>query len=122
MSEWIRAKVAAARADTRPTLTTDEVRASLKARLNDPYRTRPADDGGFYFLSGEGTPTADELEGMAWWNGLDDYERRRWMKFAGDTGRVADAWAEWKRCEPTFLDDGGPLEPPMLITRPKGHN
>ena len=31
-SEWIRAKVAAARADTRPTLTTDEVRASLKAR------------------------------------------------------------------------------------------
>ena len=31
-SEWIRAKVAAARADTPPTLTTDEVRASLKAR------------------------------------------------------------------------------------------
>ena len=31
-SEWIRAKVAAARADTRPTLTTDEVRANLKAR------------------------------------------------------------------------------------------
>ena len=31
-SEWIRAKVAAARADTRPTLTTDEVRASRKAR------------------------------------------------------------------------------------------
>ena len=31
-SEWIRAKVAAARADTSPTLTTDEVRASLKAR------------------------------------------------------------------------------------------
>ena len=31
-SEWIRTKVAAARADTRPALTTDEVRASLKAR------------------------------------------------------------------------------------------
>lgn len=85
----------------------------------DPYRTRPADDGGFYFLSGEETPTADELEGMAWWNGLDDYERRRWMKLAGDTGRAADAWAEWKRCVPTFLDDDGPLEPPTLITRPR---
>ena len=31
-SEWIRTKVAAARADTRPAPTTDEVRASLKAR------------------------------------------------------------------------------------------
>ena len=30
--EWVRAKVAAARADTRPTLSTEEVRASLRAR------------------------------------------------------------------------------------------
>lgn len=87
--------------------------------MNDPYRSRPADDGGFYFLSGEETSTADELEGMTWWNGLDEYERRRWMKLSGDTGRVADAWDEWKRCVPTFLDDDGPAEPPTLITRPR---
>ena len=30
--EWERAKVAAARADTRPTMTTEEVRANLQAR------------------------------------------------------------------------------------------
>jgi hypothetical protein len=30
--EWVRAKVAAARADTRPTLTTAEVRSRLQAR------------------------------------------------------------------------------------------
>lgn len=30
--EWVRGKVAAARADTRPKMTTEEVRASLKAR------------------------------------------------------------------------------------------
>lgn len=64
------------------------------------------------------TPTDDELAGMEWWNALSEYERRRWMKFAGDTGRVADAWNEWKRCVPTFLDDDGPHEPPTFITRP----
>lgn len=31
--EWVREKVAAARADTRPLLTTQEVQASLEARL-----------------------------------------------------------------------------------------
>jgi len=30
--EWERARVSAARADTRPTMTTEEVRASLQAR------------------------------------------------------------------------------------------
>ncbi len=30
--EWVRAKVAAARADTRPTMTTDEIRTRLKER------------------------------------------------------------------------------------------
>ena len=30
--EWVRAKVAAARADSRPTMTTEEFRASLQAR------------------------------------------------------------------------------------------
>lgn len=30
--EWVREKVARARADTRPTMTTEEIRASLKAR------------------------------------------------------------------------------------------
>jgi hypothetical protein len=64
-------------------------------------------------------PTEDELAGMAWWNGLPEYERTRWMGFAGNTGKVADAWEEWKRCVPTFLDDDqGPVEIPKLITRP----
>lgn len=85
----------------------------------DEYRARPADDGGFYFLSGDDKPTEDELAGMTWWNGLSEYERQRWMKLAGNTGQAADAWAEWKRCVPTFLDDDGPREPPLLITRPR---
>ncbi len=34
--EWVRAKVVAARADTRPSMTTQEVRASLQARAQNP--------------------------------------------------------------------------------------
>jgi hypothetical protein len=33
---------------------------------------------------------------MAWWNGLDEAERARWMKVAGDTGVAADAWSAFK--------------------------
>ena len=40
-------------------------------------------------------PTSDEL-GMAWWNGLTEQERRRWMREAGDTGRAMDAWYAFK--------------------------
>lgn len=36
--EWVRAKVAAARADDRPTLTTDEVMARLGARYDSLNR------------------------------------------------------------------------------------
>ena len=30
--------------------------------MNKPYRTRPADDGGVYFLSGGDTPTAAVMD------------------------------------------------------------
>ena len=33
---------------------------------------------------------------MAWWNGLSVRDRAAWMKRAGDTGVVADAWAAAK--------------------------
>lgn len=36
---------------------------------------------------------------MNWWNDLDEIERRRWMKAGGDTGRVADAWEAYGRCQ-----------------------
>jgi hypothetical protein len=41
--------------------------------------------------------TADEQIGIAWWNHLDEAARRYWMARAGNTGRAADAWAEFKR-------------------------
>ena len=41
--------------------------------------------------------STDEATGMAWWNGLDDAQRKDWMARAGNTGVVADAWAAFKR-------------------------
>ena len=43
------------------------------------------------------TTTNDELRGIAWWNGLDDSQRKDWMARAGNTGVAADAWAAFKR-------------------------
>lgn len=43
-------------------------------------------------------PTDDELVCMEWWDALSEDDRLRWMKFAGDMGRVADAWNERSRC------------------------
>jgi transcriptional regulator with XRE-family HTH domain len=40
--------------------------------------------------------TVDEAAGMAWWNGLTVKDRAAWMKRAGGTGVVADAWAAAK--------------------------
>ena len=42
------------------------------------------------------TPGCDDVLGMAWWNGLTETERRRWMGEAGDTGRAVDAWNTFK--------------------------
>jgi len=42
------------------------------------------------------TPGCDDVLGMAWWNGLTEKERRRWMREAGDTGRAVDAWNAFK--------------------------
>jgi len=61
--------------------------------------------------------TNDELSAIAWWDGLDQYDRQRWMKIAGNTGRLVDAWNEWSRCIPTFLGDIGFVEPPTFVTR-----
>lgn len=38
----------------------------------------------------------DEATGMAWWNGLEDAQRKDWMARAGNTGVAADAWATFK--------------------------
>ena len=40
--------------------------------------------------------TQDEAAGLAWWNGLTVKDRAAWMKRAGDTGVVADAWSAAK--------------------------
>lgn len=55
---------------------------------------------------------ADEIAGMAWWNGMPEAERREWMRRAGDTGKAADAWAEYKRRTPNR-----PLHPAELRER-----
>ena len=41
-------------------------------------------------------PTADELAGMAWWNGLSEVERAYWLGVAG-SAIVAEAWRAFKR-------------------------
>ncbi len=45
----------------------------------------------------EREPRTDERSGMDWWNGLGEGDRKFWMKKAGDTGVVADAWAAYQR-------------------------
>jgi hypothetical protein len=40
-------------------------------------------------------PTPDEVVGMAWWNGLSEAERAKWLAAAG-SAVVADAWAAFK--------------------------
>ncbi len=42
-------------------------------------------------------PTPDERAGMDWWNDLSEAARLYWLQQAGDTGRVADAWAVYQR-------------------------
>jgi hypothetical protein len=50
-------------------------------------------------------PTPDQLDGMDWWNTLAADERAHWMRQAGDTGRVFDAWATFKQAELQQLGD-----------------
>ncbi len=40
-------------------------------------------------------PTADELAGMAWWNGLDKSERAYWLAEAR-SAVPAEAWATYQ--------------------------
>ncbi len=42
-------------------------------------------------------PVADEAASVAWWNALPECTRGFWMAQGGDTGRVVDAWAAYKR-------------------------
>ncbi len=54
--------------------------------------------------------TEDATTGMEWCNGMDEANRRYWMRKAGDTGRVIDAWECFKR-------DGQPRTP-VLVSPP----
>jgi hypothetical protein len=48
----------------------------------------------------EDDPTADELEGLAWWRGLSETARTYWLEIAKGTvanPSPADAWAASKR-------------------------
>ena len=62
--------------------------ATLKA-LADDHTRREVE-------AGRVDPTKEEAAGMAWWNGLTVKNRAAWMKRAGDTGVIADAWAAAK--------------------------
>lgn len=41
-------------------------------------------------------PTADELAGITWWNGLSEEDRAFWLR-AALTSVPAEAWAYYKR-------------------------
>jgi hypothetical protein len=45
-----------------------------------------------------GKPTADELAGIAWWNGLTEEQRRAALE-AANTATAAEAWAHHLRLE-----------------------
>jgi len=48
----------------------------------------------------DGDPTPDELEGLAWWQGLSETARAYWLEIAKGTvanPSPADAWAASKR-------------------------
>jgi hypothetical protein len=46
----------------------------------------------------EKKPTADELAGMAWWNGMPEAERKRALAAAG-TAIAAEAWMRHSNIE-----------------------
>lgn len=50
--------------------------------------------------------TADEEEGMAWWNALTEAARAQWLTVVG-TGVAADAWAEYKRRASPTVEKAG---------------
>jgi hypothetical protein len=41
-------------------------------------------------------PTADDLAGIAWWNGMTDFQRARAL-WAAKTAVPAEAWEYWQR-------------------------
>jgi hypothetical protein len=43
-------------------------------------------------------PTADDVRGMAWFNGLSEQRREYWLQRAGSS-RPVDAWHYFKLCE-----------------------
>lgn len=45
-----------------------------------------------------GVMTADERDGIAWWNGLSEDDRRFWLACAV-SAIPAEAWACYKRCQ-----------------------
>ncbi len=47
-------------------------------------------------MTGDIKPASDDAMGIAWWNGLTEQERARWMQAAGNTGVAADAWKAFK--------------------------
>jgi len=42
-------------------------------------------------------PTSDDVQGMAWWNGLSEAERALWLTRAGGIGSAKDAWESFKQ-------------------------
>lgn len=46
--------------------------------------------GGVYPLVPD--PETNPEKGIEWWNGMEEANRREWMRAAGDTGRVVDAY------------------------------
>ena len=46
----------------------------------------------------ENFPSEDEILGLAWWEGLPDWERKVWSN-AADSATPADAWMAFKRVQ-----------------------
>jgi len=53
-------------------------------------------DKGLCPLTPAAHQTADEVGGMTWWNGLDEADRRFWLR-AALSAVPADAWTYYKR-------------------------
>lgn len=45
----------------------------------------------------EQQPTSDDVQGMAWWNGLSEADRAMWLTRAGGIRSAKDAWEAFKQ-------------------------
>jgi hypothetical protein len=71
-----------------------EIRAGIPPHLRGRIIQAHADTNG---VPPARKPTADDVRGMAWFNGLSEQRRAYWLQCAGSS-RPVDAWRHFNLC------------------------